>query len=294
MRLRQKSEPGRKLKALFFCSDKAQTNDNYQRLPRAFEQANWEVEVESPSTLSIANLEIISGNSSINEFDLIWPIGFGERGNFLDRIQILSLCPQEKLITSPSSWLLLHGKASWLKHCPLSFVSSEAEVLIDFMKQHGGQWVLKPNAGSYGRDLSFIQDEKQGTKQILESCSASDDFFILQRFQPEIQDGELRCLCVDGTIIGQYLKVPKDDIRSNIFSGASIKKATISKEQEETIQAISQDLASHKVGFAAIDMVGSTLMEVNIANPGGLESLETLYNHDFSINIASTISERFT
>lgn len=294
MRMQKKSEPGKKLKALFFCSNEAQTNDNYQRIPCAFEKAGWEVVIEPHSSLTIANLELLAGQHPIEDFDLIWPIGFGERANFLDRLQILSVCPANKLVTSLESWLICHGKAKWLKHCPLSIVSSEPETLIEFMKKHRGKWVLKPNAGSYARDLSFIQEQEQGALQIREACAASREFFILQRFLPEIQEGELRCLCVDGQLIGKYLKIPNDNLTANVFEGASIEKATISQKQEKLIQAISDDLTEHKIGFAAIDMVGPTLMEVNIANPGGLESLQKIYNHDFSADLVSKISERFS
>ena len=87
--------------------------------------------------------------------------------------------------------------------------------------------------------------------------------------------------------------MPNDDFKANIFEGASIEKATISKNQEKLIKTISHDLTEHKIGFAAIDMVGTTLMEVNIANPGGLESLQKLYHRDFSEDLVSKISDRY-
>ena len=40
---------------------------------------------------------------------------------------------------------------------------------------------------------------------------------------------------------------------------------------------VHHELISHRVGFAAIDTVGGYLMEVNLANPGGLQTLEDLY-----------------
>ena len=293
MRMRQKSEPDKKLRALFFCSNEAQTNDNYQRIPKAFEVAGWEVVIKTHSSLTIANLAVKAGEYSVEDFDLIWPIGFGQRASFLDRLQILSACTPSKLITSLDSWLMCHGKAKWLKFCALSIVASEPDILIEFMEQHGGKWVLKPNAGSYARDIFFIHEPEQGAQQIKQTCSAGREFFILQRFLPEIREGELRCICVDGQIIGKYLKVPNDDFKANIFEGASIEKATISKNQEKLIKTISHDLTEHKIGFAAIDMVGTTLMEVNIANPGGLESLQKLYHRDFSEDLVSKISDRY-
>ena len=151
----------------------------------------------------------MAGTHSVEEFDLIWPIGFGEKDNFLDRLQLLSLCPEEKMVNSPRSWLTAHGKAKWLKFSPVSFISSDPKALISFMQEHGGRWVLKPNAGSFGRNIHFFDTSETGIRTIQRICSAEKEFFILQRYLPEILEGETRCLYANGSIIGSYLKLPQ-------------------------------------------------------------------------------------
>ena len=288
-----KSDQSKKLRALFFNSCEPQANDNFERIPRAFHQVGWEVYVEPHQSLSLENHELKSGDHLLEEFDLIWPIGFGEKGNFLDRLQLLSLCPEEKFVNSPTSWLVGHGKAKWLKYCPISLISSDPKALIKFMQEQKGAWVLKPNAGSFGRDVNFFDTSENGVKTIQRICSAEKEFFILQRFLPEIRKGETRCLYANGSIIGSYLKQPQKGNYANVAQNAKVSKTTLTLNQKKIIAEISSELKDLKIGFASIDLVKDTLMEVNVANPGGLQSLESLYKRDFSADLATKITERF-
>lgn len=293
MTINRKSQPARPHKALFFCSHQDQKNDNHTKIPKAFKDSGWEVTVQPHDHLKVKDMDLLAGIHQLSQFDLIWPVGFGEKSTFLDRLQLLSACPEGKLITSLHSWLLFHGKAAWLKYCPLSVISTDADELIGFMKTHTGEWVLKPNAGSYARNISFIKNDQTGIDKIRTACADRKEFYILQRFLPEIKSGETRCICVDGRIIGSYLKLPVHNFLANVSQEAKIEKTIISKAQAPILERIKKELIKHDIGFAAIDLVGDTLMEVNIANPGGLTSLETLYSRDFSKDLVSIINKRF-
>ena len=89
------------------------------------------------------------------------------------------------------------------------------------------------------------------------------------------------------------LKLPQKNAYANVALGATISKTSITLDQEKALSTISSELKALQIGFAAIDLVKDTLMEVNIANPGGLQSLESLYKRDFSEDLAVRITERF-
>ena len=78
-----KSDQSKKLRAIFFNSCEPQANDNFERIPRAFNEIGWEVIVEPHESLKLENHQLMAGTHSVEEFDLIWPIGFGEKDNFL-------------------------------------------------------------------------------------------------------------------------------------------------------------------------------------------------------------------
>ena len=50
-----------------------------------------------------------------------------------------------------------------------------------------------------------------------------------------------------------------------------------------------QILHSQRVHYAAIDTVGEHLMEVNLANPGGLGTLASLYDRDPEAQVVEAI-----
>jgi glutathione synthase/RimK-type ligase-like ATP-grasp enzyme len=49
-------------------------------------------------------------------------------------------------------------------------------------------------------------------------------------------------------------------------------------------------MAEH-IGFAAIDLVDDVLMEVNVANPGGLGTLNKLYDEDFGPALVRAVTQ---
>ena len=51
-----------------------------------------------------------------------------------------------------------------------------------------------------------------------------------------------------------------------------------------------RDLQSEGIRFAAVDLVGTKLIEVNIANPGGLATLDALYGGDRAVQVASAVA----
>ena len=63
---------------------------------------------------------------------------------------------------------------------------------------------------------------------------------------------------------------------SNVSAGAAVRESSLTAAEETLVAAIARDLAAAGAGFAAIDTVYPYLMEVNVANPGGLATLAEL------------------
>ena len=64
---------------------------------------------------------------------------------------------------------------------------------------------------------------------------------------------------------------------ANLAAHAVPSQTQLDPTERALVETVKQDLAIAGIGFAAIDTVGGYLMEVNIANPGGLGTLQTLY-----------------
>ncbi|MAZ45679.1 MAG: hypothetical protein CMD74_03110 [Gammaproteobacteria bacterium] len=286
------------LNVIFLTSDKARSNnDNQHRLPKAFKKLGCEPELLDHSEIQVNSNQLFLGNTLADHYDLIWLLGFGDESTFLDRMQLLSLARNEQLVNNPKALIFLHAKQLWSNYMPETHISNDVEKLSNIISS-GGQWVCKPTAGSFGKNVSFCSHD-QNPIPILEALTSAENeskpkYCIVQRYLPEIQLGELRTIIAGGALIGSYLRIPKDGLRANVSANADIRRAKPTKKQLGILGELTADLYKNGIKFAAIDLVGEHLMEVNIANPGGLESLEKLYAEDLSVNVASSIIDSLT
>jgi glutathione synthase len=262
---------------LFLHGDPAKArNDNHLRLPAAFAEAGWSVACEDHESLAIQGNELRLAGRDPADFELLWLLGFGRQVSFFDRMQMLATLPTANFVISVDALVYLHGKHRWRQYMPETHTSSNPEYLEEQLKQ-GGRWILKPTAGSYGRDVEKIDSISQGRKVIRTLTSRyPDSYLMLQRYIDEIAGGEKRSLVAGGAIIGSYLRIPTRDFRANVAEDAEVAETELTDAERQLVSSIAAELADLGVGFAAIDTVYPYLMEVNVANPGGLQTLAGL------------------
>ena len=262
-------------------------NDNHTRLPGIFTDAGWRVSKFAHDEISLRGFSTFLGDQLASEFTLIWPVGLGPRQTYLDRQQLLQQLDQTRLINPAHTYLTLHGKSAWLQHAPPTAIACDARLLIEYLETQGGDWVLKPVAGSYGKDVYRI-----GSGVDIERIvhAAPRQYWMLQQFIAEIVQGETRTLICGDNIIGSYLRTPNQDLRSNLAADGRASTTELTTADRALVSQVHSELSTHRVGFAAIDTVGGYLMEVNLANPGGLQTLADLYGPEQ----AQVSSERIT
>ena len=93
----------------------------------------------------------------LEEAKVVWVFGFGARHTFLDRMQLLRCVDQSKFVNRVDSLVFAHGKHTLvqppLTHFhPTTVVSDDTDLLLAHLET-GGDWVLKPVAGSFGRSV---------------------------------------------------------------------------------------------------------------------------------------------
>ena len=223
------------------------------------------------------------------EFALIWPLGFGQQATFFDRLQLLAQLPDRRFVTTPKAMAELHGKHRWLHLMPETHTSARPARLLAAIGQ-GGDWVVKPTAGSYGRDVTLF---REGTASLaaLERLQqvTGGGYLMAQRYLPQIAEGEKRTLIAAGRPIASYLRLPADGLRANLAAGSRVSATCLTPAEQALVNGLAQDLEAFGVGFAAVDTVGACLMEVNVANPGGLETLERLTALDHTDAVIAAI-----
>ncbi|XOV84493.1 MAG: RimK family alpha-L-glutamate ligase [bacterium] len=279
--------------AAFLVSARNSGNDNPTRLPQILREGGWQVSVIDHEQIFMLNAQVHLGPHPANDFDLIWPLGFGPRRSFADRLQMLHLIQPAKLINPPGVYTWAHGKAAWLEHAPLSLISNQAEQLKAFMQENGGEWVLKPAAGSFGEHVQRISSAAE-LDHILQ---IQPGYWLLQRFIADIRSGETRTLICGSEILGSYLRLPTDQLHANLAQQGQALAVDVDQPAQALIDRVHQQLIHADIGFASIDTVGGYLMEVNVANPGGLATLAQVYgdafNTEMQARLLSTLARRF-
>jgi glutathione synthase/RimK-type ligase-like ATP-grasp enzyme len=257
-------------------------NDNHRRFERGFREAGWCVTVADHDALEVRRSRLVVGDRDPASFDLIWPLGFGRYATFFDRMQMLSQLQGTRFVTAPDVMVSLHGKHRWLDAMPETHTSTNAKYLHEVVSS-GGDWVIKPTAGSYGRQVRLFRAGEATIEDVARLCRELDGGYLMaQRLIPEIAAGEKRTLVAGGTILGTYLRRPGQGITSNLAAGGSSAPACLTEAEVDLVEPIARELAVLGAGYAAVDTVFPYLMEVNVANPGGLETIEGLGGGDLT------------
>jgi len=219
----------------------------------------------------------------LGSFDAIWmrkdpPVDL----QFIHVTHLLSLASTESLvINDPGGIRHCEEKLFVLRHpevTPESLVSSSIEELEAFRRDLGGEMIVKPIGGCGGSGVFHLTHDDRNVRAILEASTEQEtQYVIAQRYLPEVREGDKRVIVLDGEPIGAVLRVPSSgESRANFHAGGKAARAEISERDREICAAIAPDLAEHGIIFAGIDVIGTSLTEVNVTSPTGIREINAL------------------
>ena len=274
------------------------TNDNHERLPRAFAAAGWEVACVDHESLAVSSNRLaachVDGKPlQLAGFDRYWMLGFGTRATFLDRMQLLHSLDQARFVNTTDALVYQHGKASLLLACPdvpqpTTHMSNDAEALFQTTRR-GGDWIAKPPAGSFGRGVFRLRPGDINARAVLECLTSDGNYALLQEYVHPGAAGEKRALIVAGQVVGAYGKVPVDH-RGNVRAGAAACRTTLSSGERAILEGLGARLAQLGVRFATVDLAARRVFEVNVVNPGWLATYESTYGVDLAPEVVSLLA----
>ena len=294
---------------------------NYLRIANALISAgNTEVILSHMDTLGMSQGEVSIGGVPIRNtispetsmpsatrqyplrsFDVVWILSLGNRNSFLDKIQMLhAVADQTRIINSLTS--LMHLKSKYLlssqpdvfQH-PLTWASANPDLLLDIVRSEGGTFIAKPPALSMGHDVFLITPDDPNTKVILETLTGRhhDQYCLLQRYVPNIERGEKRVLLAHGRPVGQYLRLPGPDHRTNIVQGAHYESCDLTTNERLLCERVGTYLLRQGAEYVGMDLAYPWVIEFNVVNPGGLLTIEELTGVDLTPNIVRPILDTF-
>ncbi|MBI1993710.1 MAG: glutathione synthase [Deltaproteobacteria bacterium] len=161
---------------------------------------------------------------------------------------------------------------------PPTLVDSNMERLKQFLKEQGGEMVIKPLDGCGGSGVFYLNQKDRNTNSLLETATQSGRNPIMaQRYVPEVRQGDKRIVVLDGEPLGAILRVPREDeTRSNIHVGGRVVKADLAARDREICRAMAPSLKKLGLYFVGLDVIGNYLTEVNVTSPTGVQEINAL------------------
>ncbi len=168
--------------------------------------------------------------------------------------------------------------------CAPTRVARQAGLLKEFLAEHE-DIIIKPLDGMGGRSIFRIKLGDPNTNAIIEELTRyGERHAMVQKFIPEIVDGDKRILLIDGKPVPYALaRIPaKGENRGNLAAGASSEGRPLSEHDYWICEQIAPSLKAKGLIFVGIDVIGDYLTEINVTSPTCIRELDS----QFGLNIA--------
>jgi len=151
-----------------------------------------------------------------------------------------------------------------------------------FLADHG-DIVIKPLHGFAGGSVFRIGPDGRNLASLMELFNTTyREPHILQKFIPEISEGDKRIVLVDGEVAGAINRLPGEgEIRSNLAVGGKAAKAELTDSEKQICATLGPELKELGLLFVGIDVIGGKwLTEINVTSPTGIVAIDTFNGTD--------------
>ena len=158
-----------------------------------------------------------------------------------------------------------------------------------------GEIVIKPLHGFAGGSVFRIGSDGRNLASLMELFNGTyREPHVIQKFLPEIADGDKRIVLVDGEVAGAVNRVPgQGEIRSNLAVGGKAAKTDLTPAEREICAALGPELKQRGLLFVGIDVIGGKwLTEINVTSPTGIVAIDKFNGTDTPALIWSAIERR--
>ncbi|MCG8592977.1 MAG: glutathione synthase [Kiloniellales bacterium] len=158
---------------------------------------------------------------------------------------------------------------------PPTLISSHREEILAFRAAQG-DIVIKPLFGNGGADVFHIRPEDDNLNALLEMFTRIyREPIMVQRYLPEIRQGDKRIILIDGEPAGAVNRVPPaGEARANLHVGGRAEKSELTPREQEICVRLGPVLAERGLVFVGIDVIGDYLTEINVTSPTGLQEID--------------------
>jgi glutathione synthase len=176
---------------------------------------------------------------------------------------------------------------------PPTLVTRDLAAIKQFRAEHG-DIVMKPLYGKGGEAVFRLAREDLNFGSLYDLFAATfREQWVVQKFLPEVKDGDKRIILVDGEFAGAVNRVPApDDLRSNMVRGGVPEETELTAREREICARLGPALRERGLLFVGIDVIGGFLTEINVTSPTGIRAVKNFGGADIAALIWDKIGEK--
>ncbi len=176
---------------------------------------------------------------------------------------------------------------------PPTLITSDRQEILGFRADHK-DIIVKPLFGNGGAGVFHIQPGDENLNSLLELFTQLyREPVIVQRYLPEVRQGDKRIILIDGVAVGAINRVPAaGEARSNMHVGGKAMKSTLTRRDRDICAAIGPELKKRGLIFVGIDVIGDYMTEINVTSPTGLQEINRFDGTVLEDRIWDAIEER--
>jgi glutathione synthase len=177
-----------------------------------------------------------------------------------------------------------------------TYVSNDAQFILDLVRTAGIKWVIKPLADKGGNGVHLLDAAKEVNEQIVRRATGDGrEAVILQRYLDDVKAGDKRIFMLNGTPIGWMNRLPAaGEFRANIHLGATPAACDLSARDLEICEWVNSEVDADETPMIALDIIGKYLSEVNITSPSGIPEINKVSQKALERTIIDYFSTHFS
>ena len=162
---------------------------------------------------------------------------------------------------------------------PPTLISQDLLEIKKYIKKHKNL-IVKPLYEKGGKGIFKITSSDGNINKKVQSILKKENLpIVIQKYIPQVKDGDKRVILIDGNPVGIMKRVPaKNEIRANLSRGGTAEKTNLTNRDKFICKKLKPWLKKEKIFFAGIDIIGNYLTEINITSPTGIVEINSLEN----------------
>lgn len=239
-----------------------------------------------PTVIDLATVDVI-----LMRQDPPFDMAYITATHMLEHVQpkVLVLNDPKNVRNAPEKLFVTHFPTLM----PPTLITSDKQAILEFRAEHK-DIIVKPLFGNGGAGVFHLKPDDENLGSLLETFTQLyREPVIVQRYLPEIRQGDKRIILIDGEPAGAVSRMPQEgEARANFHAGGSAKKTGLTARERDICEAIGPVLREQGLVFVGIDVIGDYLTEINVTSPTGIQEINRLDGSALEATLWNAIETR--